>query len=75
MDKPEDLIAKLIDFLDEGALVTKFIVIAEAIDTNGERAVYISTDDKAMPQDTMGMLDYALERERAGVIRSVLGEE
>jgi hypothetical protein len=60
------IIAQLIEGLDPGALVTQFVVIAEVIGTEGERAMWIDTHDGATRWDTYGLLEYAMNQERAG---------
>lgn len=54
-----DHIADLIQGLDPGAVVTKFVVIAEVIDTDGEQCVWMETNHDANPWDTLGLLAYA----------------
>jgi len=58
-------IAEIIEGLDPGALVTRFVVIAEVIDAEGERAIWTDTSDGSTRWDTYGLLTYALEEERS----------
>lgn len=61
------LIAQLVDKLDEGAMVTKFVVVAEVIDGQGERAVWIEDGGSCASWDIIGLLTYALEVNAAAV--------
>ena len=58
------LIAQLVEGLEPGSLVTKFVVVAEVIDPSGGRAVWCDNQPGAMRWDTYGLLTYALEQER-----------
>jgi hypothetical protein len=58
-----------------GWMATRTIVLAEIIDEDGERQVVMAPSRDIRAQDSFGLLDYALARERAGVAREVLGEE
>lgn len=58
-------IAGLINDVDPGAFVTKYVVIAEVIDANGDRAVWMDSSDDATQWDTYGLLTYALNHEAA----------
>lgn len=64
-DASTGAITQLINGLDPGAVVTKFVVVAEVIDANGERNVWTETHDGAMPWDRIGLLRYALWLETA----------
>jgi hypothetical protein len=74
-NKPEDLVSQLVDGLDAGAMVTKYVVIAEGIDTNGERAIYLSTNETAMAHDVLGLLEYSIQLERAAMLKRALRED
>lgn len=71
----ETAIQNIVETIDPGAIVTKFLVIAEAIDKDGKRAVYSATNGDAQAQDTMGLLNHALEKERAGYVIRRMKEE
>ncbi|MDB5716270.1 MAG: hypothetical protein JWO15_3667 [Sphingomonadales bacterium] len=73
-DNSDNLVAQLIDGLDPGALVTKFVVIAEAIDTNGRRALYTASNEGAMNWDSVGLLRTALSMEEAAILKQKLEE-
>jgi hypothetical protein len=68
-DNSEQLIGRLIGDIVPGAMVTKFVVVAEIIETDGSRALVISTQDGAKPWDTLGMLQHAVARENGSVAR------
>jgi hypothetical protein len=70
----ESLIAKLIEDLSPGAFVTKFIVVAEIIETDGERAVCVTASDDLRRWDTYGLLTEALMTEKSQHIASRLEE-
>ena len=55
----ENHVADLIHQLDPGSMVTKFIVIAEVIDTDGDQAVWVDTSDGSSTWDILGLLAYA----------------
>jgi hypothetical protein len=58
-------VAQIIEHLEPGGLVTRFIVVAEVIDANGDRGVWINANDGATRGDKYGLLVEALEEERA----------
>lgn len=66
----EAIAASMID----GEFVNKFIVIAEVIDTDGDRALWASSNDGATSWDIMGLLQWGLTREMAASQVRVLGE-
>lgn len=54
-----------------GDMVGRYLLVAEVIDAErGERAAVCITADDAMPWDTMGLAEFALARERAGVAQA-----
>jgi len=73
-DKSDDLISQFVDGLDPGAMVTKFVVIAEGIDPQGERAVYTATHENANSWDVMGLLKYAMTREESSMVADYIEE-
>lgn len=75
MPEPSDLIGELVDGLDPGAFVTRWVIVAEVIDTEGERAVWMDTSDDATPWDTLGLLEYALQRERSAQVVDRMRED
>jgi hypothetical protein len=74
-DDTSDLIAQAIEGLDPGAVVTKFVVVAEVIDSDGGRAVWTDTHDGATRWDTYGLLAYALENEVAHHVAGIQGPD
>lgn len=64
-----DHVADLIHGLDPGAMVTKFVVVAEVIDTDGDQCVWVSTHEDARPWDVLGLLGYATALENAAIQR------
>lgn len=55
----ENHVAELIQSLDPGSMVTKFIVVAEVIGTDGEQAVWVDTSEGSTTWDVLGLLSYA----------------
>lgn len=49
----------------EDEMVTKWICLAEAIDDDGRRAMWLLTDTEAKPWDTLGMLTFAVQQIQA----------
>lgn len=74
-DNSDTLIAKFVDGIEPGAIVTKYVLVAEGIDPAGKRAIYTYTDDDAMAQDVMGLLDYAIAREKAAIFKTAMKED
>lgn len=74
-DDSDNLIAQFVQGIDPGAVVTKFVIMAEGFDADGSRASYTSTHDGASPWDTMGLLIYGMAREFAQVVRDTLEED
>lgn len=60
IDSAEDHVAQILEEMNPGCMMTKFILIAEGIDTDGERGVYTVQNDGAMLWDNIGMLEFAL---------------
>lgn len=69
------LVAQIIQGLDPGAFVTKFVLVAEVLDTDGNRAVWTETSDDASKWDAYGLLTFALEEERAGQVATRLRDD
>jgi hypothetical protein len=59
-------ISKVINDHEGGpAYLTRFIVLAEVVDSEGERAIHQVAADRMMRWDTLGLLDYARSVEYA----------
>lgn len=61
----DDLVGQIVEKLDPGAFVTRFVLVAEVISSDGERGVWSDTHDGAMRWDTYGLLMEALTAEQA----------
>lgn len=61
-----DLVAQLIEDLEPGCVVLKFVVVAEVISPDGRRTLWQATHDGATRWDTYGLLTEALEEVKAG---------
>jgi len=71
----DDLIGQLITDAEPGSFVTKWIVIAEAIDTTGERYVWAQGSSDLTRWDTYGLLTEALMQEKSLHIATRLEDE
>lgn len=49
----------------EPGMVTKWVVLAETIDTDGDRGLWCFCNQGATAWDTLGLLQFALHREQA----------
>ena len=56
MADPADQVGEIIENLDPGAFVTRFVLIAEVISEDGRRGVWTSTHDDATRWDLYGLL-------------------
>lgn len=59
-------VADLVQQLDPGAMVTRFVVLAEVMDADSDRALWAFTAPGATKWDTLGLLDFARWREWTG---------
>lgn len=64
---PTNLIAQLVEGLDPGAMVTKYVLVAEVIDTDGDQCIWMNTHSDANAWDTLGLLAYATAVEQHGL--------
>lgn len=58
-----------------GWMPTRTIVLTEIIDETGEREVVIGISRDLRAQDALGLLDYAITREHAGLVRAMAAED
>lgn len=61
----DDHVSQMVETMDPGAFVTKYVLIAEVIDAEGNRGVWSDTHDEATRWDTYGLLMEALTAEQA----------
>lgn len=59
----------------EQSILTKFVVIAETVDGDGQRGLWSMAGGDAMSWDTKGMLSEALDRERAATFAALLRDD
>lgn len=52
-----------------------WVALVESYDEEGHRSVYISSDREAKAWDTMGLLEYGRDLERAEVIADRMSQE
>jgi hypothetical protein len=74
-DEASALVGQLIENLDPGAFVTKWVLIAEVIGTDGERGVWSETHDEASRWDTYGLLTEAMQTEKARHIAQAVADD
>lgn len=76
MSGDNDAIAgQLIETMDPGAFVTKYMIVAEVIDSDGVRGIWSDTHDGATRWDTYGLLMEALTAEQAQQARDSRDED
>lgn len=63
----DGFVSNLLEAIDSGAVMTKYVIIIEGIDTDGDRAIYTSTNDEASSWDVLGMVDYVHMKEQAQI--------
>lgn len=54
-----DMIADLVHRIDEGGMATRWVILAEVVDADGERACWTLTPDGQRIWDTLGLVEYA----------------
>jgi len=69
------LASGIADALEPGHLVTRFVVVAEGLQPDGEEFTAVNTNDGAGPTDTIGLLGWADAVERASVARDTQDED
>jgi hypothetical protein len=65
-DFEQRLGSTIADFLPD-CLVNRWVAVVEVIEDDGNRSLLTATSDDLRAWDTLGMLDWALERERTTV--------
>lgn len=55
----EEKVAELVEAADPGALVTKFVLMVEVVDTDNERVLWAFASEGAKAWDTLGLIEYA----------------
>lgn len=71
----QDALADMIAKLDPGAMLTRYIVLAEVVDAEGRRALWSGSAPDQKTWDTMGLLDYARAVEYAATAKDEAEEE
>lgn len=54
-----ELVGQIIEGLEPGSFVTRYVLVAEVIGPNGERSIWTETHEDAADWDTLGLLTYA----------------
>lgn len=60
-----DAVADLIAKVDPGAMATKFVLLAEVIDAEGDRCLWVCAREGQKPWDSLGLLQYGIALEQA----------
>jgi hypothetical protein len=55
-----DAMAQLVEQFEAGSVVTKFVVVAEVITTEGKTVVWTASHENATDWDRLGLLTYAM---------------
>lgn len=63
-------VGEIVAEMDPGSLVTKYLVIAEALDTDGKVALYTSAHKNANSWDILGLLEFAGAREKGTIMQA-----
>lgn len=59
----------------DGRMLTKFVLVVEALEPEGPPACWTATSAGLTDWDSLGLLDHAHTRERAAVYRRTLQED
>jgi len=62
-------VSNLVAQIDPGAMVNRFVLLCEVMDSQGERAVWTLAPKDAQAWDTLGLLDFARSLEYAATPR------
>ncbi len=62
-----EAVATAVQKIDPGAMVTKFVVLAEIVGGDSDRGVWFGTASDQRAWDTYGLLRFALAHEDAGM--------
>lgn len=52
-------VSDLLQRLDPGSMVTRFVAVVEVVSGDGERSLWVFNAPDAKPWDTLGLLTYA----------------
>ena len=74
-DDAAELVGQIIEGLDPGAFVTKFVLVAEVIGQDGERGVWREAHDGATRWDTYGLLTEAMQAEQAQQLANAMRDD
>jgi hypothetical protein len=64
-----DAVSDLISKIDQGAMATRFALLIEVVDAEGERGLWAISPDGQKAWDTLGLLQYAIQLEQAASVR------
>lgn len=75
-DEGADLVGQIIEGLEPGSFVTKYVLVAEVIGQDGTRGVWTQTNAEAERWDTYGLLTHAMQGEHSAQVRDTMaGDE
>lgn len=63
-----EVIAKHPENSEAPEMVTKWVTLIEVVDTNGNRGLWTATGDDVKAWDTLGLLQYGVELQRANIM-------
>lgn len=63
-----DAVASLIATVDPGAMVQRFLLLAEVVDADGERVMWAFEPPDAKPWDALGLIEWARQIEQAAAV-------
>ena len=63
----QDMLADLIQKLDPGAMLTRFVGIVEVVDADGDRCVWTLVTPGATAWDSLGLMEYGKAIEYAAL--------
>lgn len=66
-DASDKAVSEMVESMDPGSMVTKYVLVAEALDSEGRRALYTNANDKAKSWEIMGLLQFAIAKEMATI--------
>ena len=81
MFKPnEEVCNKIADAISnilgaEAEMVTRWVVLIETLDKDGDRGLWSLSDHDAKPWDTLGMLMFGVQKEQARISRLDVPDE
>jgi hypothetical protein len=60
---------------EEAEMVTRWVVLVETLDKDGDRGLWSLADHDAKPWDTLGMLMFGVQKEQARISRITASDD